>query len=272
MAVTGFQTEILKRIARLRIDGGETYIAGGLALNHQLKRPRVSSDIDIFNSTQEALVRSSAEDCRILREAGYELTVKRSLDYMVEVLVSRGNDSTELQWVRDSVYRFFPLIEDDLLGLTLHPFDLATNKLLALAGRTVPRDWVDTITCSEDIQPLGFLAWAANGKDLGLTPNFILDMGMRTIYTKPEFEAAIINSQDYDLPALCRKWHDMIWKARETVKLLPSEEVGKVVMTRDGELFRGDDEALKEALKAGELVFHEGRIGGAWPQIVSAER
>lgn len=64
----------------------------------------------------------------------------------------------------------------------------------------------------------------------------------------------------------------MIWKARETVKLLPSEEVGKVVMTRDGELFRGDDEALKEALKAGELVFHEGRIGGAWPQIVSAER
>ena len=43
-------------------------------------------------------------------------------------------------------------------------------------------------------------------------------------------------------------------------------------MTRDGELFRGDDEALKAALKAGELVFHEGRIGGAWPQIVSAER
>ena len=43
MAVTGFQTEILRRIARLRIDGGETYIAGGLALNHQLKRPRLSS-------------------------------------------------------------------------------------------------------------------------------------------------------------------------------------------------------------------------------------
>lgn len=64
MAVTGFQTEILKRIARLRIDGGETYIAGGLALNHQLKRPRVSSDIDIFNSTQEALVRSSARRSR----------------------------------------------------------------------------------------------------------------------------------------------------------------------------------------------------------------
>ena len=53
---------------------------------------------------------------------------------------------------------------------------------------------------------------------------------------------------------------------------LPRAEVGKVVMTRVGELFRGDDEALKAAREAGELVFHEGRIGGAWPQIVSAER
>ena len=30
MAVTPFQSEILKRIARSRLDGGETYIAGEL--------------------------------------------------------------------------------------------------------------------------------------------------------------------------------------------------------------------------------------------------
>ena len=139
MAVTGFQSEILKRLARLRIDGGETYIA--------------------------ALEKAADRDCDILTKAGYDLVVMRKRDYIVEVRVSRGNDSTELQWVRDSAYRFFPLIEDELLGLTLHPFDLAVNKLLALAGRRVPRDWVDTITCSEDVQPLGFLACAANGKD-----------------------------------------------------------------------------------------------------------
>ena len=59
MAVTAFQSEVLKRIARSRIDGGETYIAGGLALNHQLKRPRVSSDIDVFNSSYSALERAA---------------------------------------------------------------------------------------------------------------------------------------------------------------------------------------------------------------------
>ena len=46
MAATQFQAEILKRLARLRIDGGETYIAGGLARNHALEAPRLSHDID----------------------------------------------------------------------------------------------------------------------------------------------------------------------------------------------------------------------------------
>ena len=268
MAVTAFQSEVLKRIARSRIDGGETYIAGGLALNHQLKRPRISSDIGVFNSSYSALERAADHDCAVLKDAGYDIRVTRKRDYIVEVVVSKDGGSTELQWVQDSAYRFFPLIEDELLGLTLHPFDLATNKLLALASRRVPRDWVDTITCSEDIQPLGLLAWAANGKDLGLTPNYILEMCSRTNYTPPEFEMAIRNAGDYNLADLSAKWHEMIWRARDTVKLLPPSEVGKAVMTKDGKLFKGDDEALKAALAAGELEFHEGTIGGAWPRII----
>jgi len=268
MAVTAFQSEVLKRIARSRIDGGETYIAGGLALNHQLKRPRISSDIDVFNSSYSALERAADHDCAVLKDAGYDIRVTRKRDYIVEVVASKDGGATELQWVQDSEYRFFPLIEDELLGLTLHPFDLATNKLLALASRRVPRDWVDTITCSEDIQPLGLLAWAANGKDLGLTPNYILEMCSRTSYTPPEFEIAIKNAGDYNLADLSARWHDMIWRARDTVKLLPPSEVGKAVMTKDGKLFKGDDDALKAALAAGELEFHEGTIGGAWPRII----
>ena len=36
-----------------------------------------------------------------------------------------------------------------------------------------------------------------------------------------------------------------------------------------GTLFCGTDEELREALDAGRIVFHEGHIGGAWPQIVA---
>ena len=60
MAVTGFQAEVLRRIARSRVAGGETYVAGGLALNHVLGGTRVSRDIDVFNDTAEAL-RASVE-------------------------------------------------------------------------------------------------------------------------------------------------------------------------------------------------------------------
>jgi hypothetical protein len=52
-----------------------------------------------------------------------------------------------VQWARDSAFRFFPLVEHDIFGLTLHPFDLATNKLLALVGRREARDWIDIVEC-----------------------------------------------------------------------------------------------------------------------------
>lgn len=49
-----------------------------------------------------------------------------------------------VQWARDSAYRFFPLVRHDNLGLVLHPFNLATNKVLAL---------VDTLSCDCELQP-----------------------------------------------------------------------------------------------------------------------
>jgi hypothetical protein len=93
-------------------------------------------------------------------------------------------------------------------------------------------------------------------------------MCSRTNYTRPEFEMAIRNAADYDLADLSGKWHEMIWRARDMVKLLPPSEVGKAVMAKDGSLFKGDAAALEAALDAGELEFHEGTIGGAWPRII----
>lgn len=81
---------------------------------------------------------------------------------------------------RDSAFRFFPLVEHLDLGLVLHPFDLATNKVLALVGRLEPRDWIDVIECDDRLQPLGYLAWAASGKDPGFTPTGILDGAARS--------------------------------------------------------------------------------------------
>jgi hypothetical protein len=268
MAVTQFQARILKMLATNRIKEGETYVAGGLALNHQLHRPRVSHDIDVFSDTDEALYCSARADRETLKSAGLAVAVKRELPFMIEVTVSDGNETTDIQWAKDSAYRFFPLVEDDVLGVTLHPFDLATNKLLALACRNVPRDWIDMVSCSEVLQPLGLLAWAANGKDNGLTPRFILEMAAKVHYSQSELDLAILSSEDIDVVALSEKWRGMLDDARGMITLLPPDKIGTAVLNGDGTLFNGTNDALAAALREDAIVFHPGRICGAWPQIV----
>jgi hypothetical protein len=59
--------------------------------------------------------------------------------------------------------------EDDLLGLVLHPFDLAINKVLALTGHLDTLDWIDVLNCPNHIQALAYLVWVACGKDPGFS-------------------------------------------------------------------------------------------------------
>ena len=55
MALTEFQRSVCRLIARSRIASGESYVAGGAALNELLAAPRVSRDMDLFHDTQSAL-------------------------------------------------------------------------------------------------------------------------------------------------------------------------------------------------------------------------
>ncbi len=117
----------------------------------------------------------------------------------VEAIISRGEARVTMQWTRDSAYRFFPLVEHDVFGLALYPFDLATNKVLALVGRAEVRDWVDVLACHEHLQPLGYLAWAACGKDPGFTPQGILSEAARASrYTDEELSSLAF---DGDVPS-----------------------------------------------------------------------
>lgn len=70
MAVTAFQARVLRLLAQSRVAGGETYIAGGLALNHQLRRPRISHDIDVFNNTYEAMLAAADAELSAALAAG----------------------------------------------------------------------------------------------------------------------------------------------------------------------------------------------------------
>jgi len=261
MALTEFQRILCRLIAKQRIASGESYVAGGVALNALTAGARESRDIDLFHDTAEALNATWEADRRLLQEAGYTVAVTRSHGAFIEAQVSKDTDEIILQWAQDSAYRFFPLVEHPDFGLTLHPFDLATNKVLALVGRLEVRDWVDVITCHQRIQPLGYLAWAACGKDPGFTPQGILEQAGRSArYSATEVASLAFAGLSPDAADLSRQWHAMLTEGQQIVDALPVADIGKAVLNSRGELFFG--KPTQEG-----LCFHEGRIRGAWPQL-----
>lgn len=268
MALTDFQRAICRLIAWQRLESGESYVAGGVALNAAIAAARISRDIDPFHDTAEAVSASWEADRRLLESGGCHVRAQREREAYVEAVVSRGGEIVVMQWAPDSAYRFFPLVQHKDFGLTLHPFDLATNKVLALVGRLEARDWVDVIGCHQKIQRLGYLAWAASGKDPGFSPAAILEQAGRSArYSAAEIAALAVDGTPPDAAELSRSWHAMLEEARALVAALPPEEVGKCVLGTSGDLFIGDAADLRAALGEGALRFHEGRIRGALPEL-----
>ena len=270
MALSPFQRGVCRLLAQNRISSGESYLAGGATLNELLHATRLSRDLDVFHDTEEALVSAWQADRAVLTAAGYDVHLFRERSGFVEAEVRRGGEQVLLQWARDSAFRFFPLVEHEDLGLTLHPFDLATSKVLALVGRLEPRDFIDTLACDGLIQPLGLLAFAACGKDPGFSPSAILEEASRSSrYSAEELIGLDFEGPPPDPQELSRRWRTLLANARQVVGVLPPEQAGRAVLDQSGAPFRGDIAALLEAMGAGGLIFHAGRIRGAWPKPIS---
>lgn len=268
MAVTPFQRTLCRLLAQDRRVRGESYVAGGVALGAALDTGRLSRDLDLFHDTTQAVAASWDRDRQTMEANGYQVVPQRERPGFAQAIVSLGDASLLVEWMHDSAYRFFPLVEDDDLGLTLHPFDLATNKVLALVGRVEVRDWVDVLACDRLLQPFGYLAWAACGKDPGFSPQALLGHARRTThYTADDVASLAFDGDPPDVGALGEQWRNALEDAATIVAALPVEHVGTVVLTSTGNLARLDPTGLRDAVTHGDLRFHPGRVRGAWPTI-----
>ncbi len=268
MALTELQRAVCRLLAENRIASGESYVAGGAALNEMLASSRISHDIDLFHDTDEALASSWRADRALLEARGYEVAAARERPGLIEAEVGRGGERVRFEWARDSAFRFFPLLRHDELGLVLHPFDLATNKVLALVGRLEVRDWVDVIESHDRLQPLGYLAWAACGKDPGFSPAGILEHAGRSgRYSMDEVRQLEFAGPPPDAGELARRWHGALESARRAVAALPPDKVGRCVLDASGGPYRGSASEIADALRGGRIFFHPGRIRGALPTL-----
>jgi hypothetical protein len=139
--------------------------------------------------------------------------------------------------------------------------------VLALVGRLEVRDWVDVIECNEKIQPFGYMAWAACGKDPGFSPDAILEHARRSgRYSAEEVLELSFEPEPPDPAVLSKRWHSILDEAKLVVSSLPPKEIGKCVLTRDGSLYRGSASELENQLE--NIQFHKGSIRGALPRLL----
>jgi hypothetical protein len=130
------------------------------------------------------------------------------------------------------------------------------------------RDWIDVIESHDRLQPLGYLAWAACGKDPGFGPLSIIEGAARSgRYSSEEVAQLSFSGDPPDAAELARAWHRMLDWARQIVSLLPPDEVGTCVLDASGGLVRASPAELSRVLRKAGIIFHHGRIRGALPQL-----
>ena len=174
-----------------------------------------------------------------------------------------GAESVLLEWVFDSAFRFFPVEADPELGYRLHHFDAATNKILALASRAEPRDLVDAMHLHQTYLSLGALAWAAAGKDEGLSPLLILDLAERFAHYRQADLDSLALTTPLDIVALSSEWRRAVQDSRAHIVSLPPQELGCAYLDEGGVPV----EPRPEVAGFAGLQRHFGSVGGAWPRI-----
>jgi hypothetical protein len=248
------QSEILRLLAANR--DPESFVGGSTPLNRN--EPRYSADIDFFHDREERVVRAVEEDMAILQGQGYVLEWLRREPTFYSLLVHKNDEATKLEWVVDSDFRFFPALKVEQFGYVLHPVDLATNKIMAAAGRREPRDIVDLVMIHHQILPLGAVAWAAVGKSLGFTPEGLINEIRRLArYTEADFRR-VASNPPVNAADIMIRFRKALEEAEAFVVRLPTEKIG-LLFLKDDKIVQPDPDRLNT------YTTHAGRRRGHWP-------
>ncbi|MEN9675281.1 MAG: hypothetical protein RIS76_1177 [Verrucomicrobiota bacterium] len=262
MPLGDFEREVLRLLALNR--NPDSFVAGATVLHQSPDSPRSSRDVDLFQDTLESLTQAVERDVATLRTAGYEVELGRPQGTFQRARVQSNQRATKVEWVFDSAYRFFPVEPDLELGWRLNFWDAATNKVLAMAGRSKIRDLLDALYLHECHLHLGALAWAAGGKDPGMTPEAIIHWARRNALYREDSLDDLQLSQPIVLTELKQRWMEASQAALDLIARLPPAELGCLYLDAAGKPVCPDPVAPGFA----QLTRHYGCVKGAWPRIV----
>ena len=140
------------------------------------------------------------------------------------------------------------------------------NKVLALAGRDEPRDFLDVLCAHEEMLSLGALVWAAVGKDPGFTPLSLMELiKRRGHYHREDFERLHL-TEPVDPTVLKQTWLEALEQAERFVRSRPPEELGCLYYSPGARRF-----VTPGPESASDVVIHFGRPGGVLPRLYAGD-
>jgi hypothetical protein len=261
MPLTKIQTKLGRLLAKNRSE--DSYLAGGAAILSSPKTERYSQDLDYFHDSPERVATAFATDRKTLEENGWTVETELILPGHVRATVGHDKETTRVEWAHDSAWRFMPVMKSDDFGYQLDPIDLATNKILALAGRDEPRDLLDALHLHRNLLGLGPLVWAATGKDPGFSPRSLLEMLRRRGKIRPEDLLRLNLSIPHDIHKIKGEWLEALQDTEAFVLNRPPEEAGCLYFDPSLNRFVDPRQSVGSA-----VVKHFGRPGGIIPRFL----
>lgn len=177
--------------------------------------------------------------------------------------LGEGSQPVPLTGFQSAIGRLLAANRSEEFGYQLHPLDLATNKVLALAGRDEPPDLLDTLYLHEHVLRLGSLVWAVVGKDPDYSPLSLLEMLRRRGRIQPAGLARLDLSGPVDLQQVKEAWLAALVEAERFVRAQPPGEAGCLYWSPSRNAF-----VCPEGGKSDDAVPHFGRPGGVLPRVV----
>ena len=256
MPLDELQTAILKLLALNRTP--QSVFAGGSVL--QRHGHRLSDDQDIFHDGEVDLHGASDADVRLLETNGYACRRTRVFEGFVEYEVGTAHlGFTRIQWVQAGEWNFFAPVPDPEYGWRLHYADLATNKVLAAAGRKEVRDFVDLSLIQDSIMPLWHALWAAPGKDEEWSPGSLVERIRAHAGFRQTDVERILSLDDINIGDILRQVRAALDVAVSVFPVLPPETVGKLFIDVNGDVLQDPMHVTVSGVRAVEP-----RRGGAW--------
>lgn len=170
--LTPLQEELLRIFAGIE-ESNFFYLTGGTALAAIYLQHRYSKDLDLFTTEEEIIGHIGDRILNRLSSNSMQAESTRKFKSFYEIIVKKGKRECPIHLALDSPFRFEDP-KENLYGVKVDSFiDIATNKLLALFGRTEPRDFVDVFFLIKEHFSLEELIEKSRQKDPGLEEYYL---------------------------------------------------------------------------------------------------